>query len=272
MSANLEVTYVAEYHVSLQHVLVFLNVAGMMPGGTLEAEVVPAAQVPGGPSIGCECLLLRCGLSTSPYLRLPARVTPGKKEVQVAGQHFQVKLSVLPGSANEFGSTASVHSTLMDASRLSAMHPTSYVCASCSLPLVHASQLRDYRDLPSEHWAELVDAWMCHSDQKLHEHVQKHSSQGFWPTEGQALVGGSYFLFEQSVVSAHNICAIEHGDESKVSQSSSGYWIWFGRKEGRRWVTYQWQPSARAYLDLCACRSPRRFRLCAELLGMYTGW
>lgn len=222
MSANLEVTYVAEYHESLQHVLVFLNVAGMMPGGTLEAEVVPAAQVPGGPSIGCECLLLRCGLSTSPYLRLPARVTPGKKEVQVAGQHFQVKLSVLPGSANEFGSTASVHSTLMDASRLSAMHPTSYVCASCSLPLVHASQLRDYRDLPSEHWAELVDAWMCHSDQKLHEHVQKHSSQGFWPTEGQALVGGSYLLFEQSVVSAHNICAIEHSDESKVSQSFSG--------------------------------------------------
>ena len=248
MLAHLEVTYVAEYHESLQHVLVFLSVAGIMPGGTLEAEVVPAAQVPGGPSIGCECLMLRCGLSTSPYLRLPTRVTPGKKEVQVAGHHFQVKLCVLPGSANESGSTPSVHSTLIDASRLSAMHPTSYICASCSLPLVHASQLRDYRDLPSEHWAELVDAWMCHSDQKLHDHVQKHSSQGFWPTEGQALVGGSYLLFEQSAMSAHNICAIEHGDESKVSSSPiGGSRNSSGRKEGQRWATYQRQLSSHAY-------------------------
>ncbi|KZT69197.1 hypothetical protein DAEQUDRAFT_727102 [Daedalea quercina L-15889] len=213
LQTNLEVTYVAEYHESLQHVLVFLNVTGVMPGAVLDAEVVPAAQVPANTEDGNGWLVLRCGLSTSPYLRLPARVEPGKKEVQASGGHFQVKLSVL--SANGTGPSNFVHSTLMDASRLSVMRPTGYVCASCSLPLVHASQVRDYRDLPSEHWAELVDAWMCHSDQKLHEHVQKHSTQGFWPTEGQALVGGSYLLFEQSVVSAHNLCTIDSNDEDK---------------------------------------------------------
>lgn len=243
----------------------------MVPGVTLEAEVVPAAQVPGGHSIGCERLLLRCGLSTSPYLRLPARVTPGKKEVQVAGQHFQVKLSVLPGTTSESSSTPAVHGTLMDASRLSAMCPTSFVCASCSLPVVHASQLRVYRDLPSEHWAELVDAWMCHSDQKLHEHVQKHSSQGFWPAEGQALVGGSYILFEQSAVSTHNICAMEH-EESKVSTLLvTRCQISFGRQEGRRWVTYQRQSFPRACFVFCVCRSPRRFWLCIEASSVYEG-
>ncbi|TFY68125.1 hypothetical protein EVJ58_g1211 [Rhodofomes roseus] len=213
--ANLEVTYVAEYHETLQHVLVFLNIAGMMPGATLEAEVLPAAQIPGKASDGYECLILKCGLSTSPFLRLPTRVSPGKKEVQPAGQHFQVKLSVLGGPANGNGPSTSVHSTLMDASRLSAMRATSYVCASCSLPLVHGSQVQDYRDLPSEHWAELVDAWMCHSDQKLHENVKKRSTQGFWPTEGHALVGGSYILFEQSAMSAHNLYAVDPVDETK---------------------------------------------------------
>jgi len=211
LQTNLEVTYVAEYHESLQHVLVFLSVAGVTPGVNLEAEVVPAAQVPGKVGDGFEYLLLKCGLSTSPFLRLPARVAPGKKEVQPAGQHFQVKLSVSSGPS----ASTSVHSALMDASRLSTMRPTGYVCASCSLPLVHASQVRDYRDLPSEHWAELVDAWMCHSDQKLHEQVTKHSTQGFWPTEGHALVGGSYILFEQSAMSVHNLHSVDPVDDTK---------------------------------------------------------
>jgi len=61
--------------------------------------------------------------------------------------------------------------------------------------------------LPSEHWEELVEAWMCHSDQKLHEHVVKHGKRGFWPKEGEALVGGSYILFEESVVHSNNLNA-----------------------------------------------------------------
>ena len=90
-TAGLDVHYVAEYHETLQHVLVFLNVQGMTPGTNLEAEVVPASES----SMGDRSrLLLRCGASTSPLLALPAPVAPGVKEVKVIGQYYEVKLPV----------------------------------------------------------------------------------------------------------------------------------------------------------------------------------
>ena len=54
---------------------------------------------------------------------------------------------------------------------------------------------------------------MCHADQTLNEHVAKHG-RGFWPEAGQALVGGSYILFEESSVVGDNLCPAEL---SKVS-------------------------------------------------------
>lgn len=68
-------------------------------------------------------------------------------------------------------------------------------------------------DLPSDHWEELVDAWMCHTDQKLNEHVMKHGKGGFWPEAGQALVGGSYILFEEDSMVKNNLCP---SDATKV--------------------------------------------------------
>lgn len=208
LRTTLGVNYVAEYHENLQHVLVFLTASGMTAGVNLEAEVVPASQVPQSSDL-YGYLHLKCGLSTSSFLRLPARVAPGKKDVKVDGQHFQIKLAASPSTAT------SVPSPLLDATRLMQDRPTSYICASCSLPLVHCSRMQDYRDLPSEHWAELVDAWMCHSDQKLHEHVTRHSNEGFWPTPEYALVGGSYLLFEQSVVMKQHLWPEEEYPERK---------------------------------------------------------
>ncbi|KAH9888116.1 HECT-like ubiquitin-conjugating enzyme-binding-domain-containing protein [Cubamyces lactineus] len=196
--AGLDVHYVAEYHETLQHVLVFMNVQGLIPGANLEAEVVPASD---SSAEERSRLLLKCGASTSPLLALPAPVAPGVKEVKVMGQYHEIKLPVTAPPPLPVDSSPA----LLDATQLSSSAPTSFVCASCSLPLVQASRLREYRDLPSEHWAELVDAWMCHSDQRLHDHVQKHSRDGFWPSEGEALVGGSYILFEASAVVQSNL-------------------------------------------------------------------
>ncbi|KZT00506.1 uncharacterized protein LAESUDRAFT_732242 [Laetiporus sulphureus 93-53] len=210
LQAGLEVTYVAEYHENLQHVLVFLTVSRMIAGVNLEAEVVPPTVMLSKGNGPNERLVLKCGLNTSPFLLLPARASPGKKEVKVDGQAFQIKLAATPSEQN-----LSSPAALLDASRLAEFRPTTFICASCSLPLVHCSRLREYRDLPSEHWAELVDAWMCHSDQKLHEDVMKHSNEGFWPGEGEALVGGSYILFEQSAIAQHNLWPCSEEDDGK---------------------------------------------------------
>ena len=153
----------------------------------------------------------------SQRLYLPASVRPGPAEVSVVGgQHFQVKLAALTPSGSLSADISSTDPEL-DATHFQSIQPTSFICSSCSLPLVQASRLRKYRDLPSEHWAELVDAWMCHSDQKLHEHVQKGSRDGFWPDDGEALVGGSYLLFQESAVAKSNISAAQGTDTAKVS-------------------------------------------------------
>ncbi|KAF7318784.1 hypothetical protein HMN09_00390700 [Mycena chlorophos] len=191
------VTYVAEHHENLQHILVFLTVHGATPGVDIEAEVLPNG---GDADSGGDYLVIKSGPHRSLPLVLPGRTTHGKQQVRVQGSHFEIKISTVP-------TTSSSESTpLLDATQLTTSTPSSFICASCSLPLVHSSAtVRTYQDLPSEHWEELVDAWMCHSDQKLNERVMKQGRAGFWPESGQALVGGSYILFEEQAMVRHHL-------------------------------------------------------------------
>jgi len=66
---------------------------------------------------------------------------------------------------------------------------------------------------------------MCHADQNLHEHVARHG-RGFWPDAGQALIGGSYILFEESSVVKTNLFPAQ---QSKVSSGSLLFFNFFGR-------------------------------------------
>lgn len=200
--AVLDVHYVAEHHENLNHVLVFLSIPDVPPGADIRAEVVPALT----DHTEGDHFIVSCGSSTSQELDLPVRTVPGRKELNVQSAHFELKLTT--PSVEPQISPSSEPIPLLDASQLSASKPTSFVCASCSLPLVQSSKISSYRDLPSEHWEELVDAWMCHADQTLHEHISKHG-RGFWPDTGQALVGGSYILFEESSVVKSNLCPAE---------------------------------------------------------------
>ncbi|KAF8478314.1 HECT-like ubiquitin-conjugating enzyme-binding-domain-containing protein [Gautieria morchelliformis] len=196
LRAGLDVQYVAEYQENLGSVTVFLQVSGQQAGFDIEAEVFP---------YGGERLVVKCGASTSAPLALPARVVPGKREVKVQGGHLEVKLECISGPANGHVSQSgdTTGTGLLDASQLRALNPTSFICASCSLPLVQSSRLSRYDDLPSEHWAELLEAWMCHSDQRLSDRIALYTT-GLWPSPGQALVGGSYILFESSCLVGSN--------------------------------------------------------------------
>jgi hypothetical protein len=206
------VTYIAEHHENLQHILVFLTVRGATPGVDIEAEVLPAGGDAADASSGGDYLVVKSGAHTSLPLVLPGRTAPGKQHVRVQGAHYEIKLATLPSAG---AAPADTHAApLLDATQLATAAPTSFICASCSLPVVQsAARVREYRDLPSEHWEELVDAWMCHADQKLNARVMKHGRGGFWPEEGQALVGGSYILFEEEAMVKHHLCP---ADETKV--------------------------------------------------------
>ena len=198
--AGLDIQYVTEHQESLESILVFLQVNGNQAGINIEGEVFPSHG---------DCLIAKCGASTSSPLGLPARVLPGKKEVKVQGGHLEVKLECMSPQPNGHGSSGAgetLESGLLGATQLSALNPTTFICASCSLPLVQSSRLACYDDLPSEHWEELLEAWMCHLDQKLTNRAAV-CANGLWTRPGQALVGGSYILFESSSVVMNNIRA-----------------------------------------------------------------
>ena len=257
--AGLDVQYVAEYQENLGSVAVFLQVNGQQAGFDIEAEVFP----PSG-----QRLIVKCGASTSAPLALPAQVLSGKKEVKVQSGHLELKLECIPRQANGHGPLLYTNDApgLLDAAQLKGLNPTTFICASCSLPLVQSSKLSRYDDLPSEHWAELLEAWMCHSDQRLSDRIALYTT-GLWPAPGQALVGGSYVLFDESSVVASNFrCS----DLSKVSLClfpfvvSFGLWpcALFFLKDQKKAFTgrfHQWL----VFLDVSAgvllARSPCRF-------------
>ena len=156
-----------------------------------------------------DCLFLRLAGTPSPPLALPVPVVPGSKTVLSRSGHWEVKTScyqngVLPKENEDVA--------LLPASELASFSPSSYVCSSCSLPLVPVPPTR-YRDLPSEHWEELIDAWMCHPEGQTLAKTGMHGSDGngkgnsfgFWPTRDEALVGGSYVLFDAQAVAGGTI-------------------------------------------------------------------
>lgn len=200
--AGLDVQYVAEYHDTLGSVAVFLDVNCTEAGANVEAEVFPGDR-----------LIIKCGTRMSAPLALPAKVKPGKQDVRVQSGHFETKLECPPASSLTNGSTSyytdnDIEGGLLDATQLKDLNPTSFICASCSLPLIQGSTISRYNDLPSQHWAELLEAWMCHSDQKMADRVSLYAN-GLWPSPGQALVGGSYVLFESGSAVLSNIRSIE---------------------------------------------------------------
>lgn len=206
--------YVAENHENLNHTLVFVTITGGKAGAEVQAEVLPPFL--GHTSEGSDHLVVKSGPHSSLPLMLPAHTTPGPKDVRVQSGHYEIKLmnqlhsSSTPSTSSSPSPTAPEYTDdtpppLLDATQLTSIKPTSFLCASCSLPLIQSSRVTQYRDLPSEYWEELVEAWMCHGDQKLNEQVAKQGRRGFWPVNGQGLVGGSYILFEQDAMIENNL-------------------------------------------------------------------
>ncbi|KAJ1311846.1 hypothetical protein OPQ81_010307 [Rhizoctonia solani] len=203
-AVRMNITYVAEYRESLGMVAVQLRVDGLARTSRLEAEVIS--------SLDESSLVLHCGSTTLPPLSLPSQVPVGKVDLFAASMGKPVGAAEyldlkLPTVANADGKD-SEHDLppLLDAEQLWASQPTSFACASCSLPVTHslASGNVRYNDLPSDHWAELLDAWMCHPDQQVTAELAKRA-EGIWPMPGQILVGGGFLLFDATMVNASGL-------------------------------------------------------------------
>lgn len=204
VTVRMNVTYVAEYRENLQLVSVQLCVDGIPRSSRLEADIVPG--------LNQSNLVLQCGSTALSPLPLPAWVPAGKADLftasmgQPMGATEYLDLKLVTALNEGKGEADQDLPPLLDSEQLRTCQPTSFACASCSLPVVHglASGNIKYNDLPSDYWAELLDAWMCHPDQHVSAEIAKRAD-GFWPESGQVLVGGSFLLFDSSMVNRNGL-------------------------------------------------------------------
>ncbi|CAE6344156.1 unnamed protein product [Rhizoctonia solani] len=204
--AQMNIAYVAEYRESLGMIAVQLRVGGLAQTSCLEAEVTS--------TLGQSSLVLRCGSMTLPSLDLPSQVPVGKVDLFAASmgkplgavEYLDLKLPIAAGVDGR--EPEHELPPLLDAEQFRTSQATSFACVSCSLPVVHglASGNVRYNDLPSEHWVELLDAWMCHPDQQVSAELAKRA-EGIWPMPGQILVGGGFLLFDSTMVNASGLVA-----------------------------------------------------------------
>jgi len=147
---------------------------------------------------------VRLGSQSPVYsIELPVPVSargPNALDTRLVDDHLELKATV----AASWTPPEAVSAPLLDAARLNCMKPVDFICSSCSLPLIrcrdsNSESQPSFSDLPSEYWSELVEAWMCHSEQKLSPNVVKHgngSAEGIRPSATHVLVGGSYILVD----------------------------------------------------------------------------
>ena len=212
----------AEYHETLQHILLFFVLYPAAPTLSrstsrtslhasssskpktvhpllqdLSAHVLPP--VIGPPEDGDHLVIkLKSGTTSLPLI-LPAHVPPGQKEITDATEFWQIRMNVVPKPKEDEDDDES----LLDAPTLTRLAPASFNCISCSLSLVSVDSAT-YRDLPSSHWEELVESWMCHEDLKVSKEVQEREKKGFIPQwndgKGDIFVGGSYMLLPYEAI------------------------------------------------------------------------
>ncbi|GAA5824228.1 hypothetical protein JCM11251_001576 [Rhodosporidiobolus azoricus] len=132
-------------------------------------------------------------------LSLPCRVVPQQATVSFAPDSgtYEVKLVTSKPSPTMSRADLEVH-TPLSTDELRRSMPTSFACSTCDSTLADTASIKRYNALPSEHWAELLDAWMCHQDQELSADLIA-KGKGIKPRADEALVGTTYVLLPREV-------------------------------------------------------------------------
>lgn len=139
---------------------------------------------------------------------LPSPVPLGQRiPLAVTNNYMEARIAALPGPTPTLAYNSAITHAL-SAPSLRSLHPRSLNCYNCEFELASLPLDVHFKDLPSEHWAEMLEVWMCHSDPSFTAQIAKKARDGFWPDEKTVLVGGSYLL-----VSPDNVQGIQRVSE-----------------------------------------------------------
>lgn len=190
-----------------------------------EELVIETGTSPSGESTTPATISYRKDPSIVLTIQLPAPVYAGQStSLVVQDIHLEAKLRAVPTSSP--GSITSLNTILthaLSAQEMRRIQPTDIRCAQCdrdiiNLPTTNGPWEQRYKDLPSEHWAEMMDVWMCHDDPTFTAKLAKNTKDGFWPNKGSILIGGSYFLVHGDDLRQSNV-EVETSIVSVLQQS-----------------------------------------------------
>ncbi|KAI7124863.1 hypothetical protein D0869_15857 [Hortaea werneckii] len=111
---------------------------------------------------------------------------------------FRVSLSEKPGS-NLLGERPASSETIIPwmSSHLSTSAEIS--CANCRTVLIPRGTVTQWKDLPSEGWAEMMDFWHCHKPDVPHDHDHHHDVHGGNGSAGRGIGANSKLAVERGV-------------------------------------------------------------------------
>lgn len=177
-------------------------------------------------------------------IALPTPVCPAQAVPLVtADLHLEAKLAAVPKSSSSIVSMGAGVNHALCAVDLREAQPRALCCASCEREVADLSRVTrkgqsGFSDLPSEHWAEMMEVWMCHADPTWTARLAQKTKEGFWPSQSTVLVGGSYLLVHENDVKSLNL-NMEH--PVKVSAC---FWFYIRRATRRSTsLTNWWSPS-----------------------------
>ncbi|RIA79275.1 ubiquitin-conjugating enzyme E2-binding protein [Glomus cerebriforme] len=95
------------------------------------------------------------------------------------------------------------------------------LCGCCRRLLIKKNALKKILDMPSEHWVELIDCWMCHQENYKHAKIGDIIAR-----ENVGLVGNTYFLVHPNDV-GENVLKVDDDELQEIdwSKGMSKKWI-----------------------------------------------
>ncbi|KAI0577234.1 repeatdomain containing protein [Pyrenophora tritici-repentis] len=153
-------------------------------------------------------------------LELPSQ--PPNKELTLRLQVEEQEGSDLLGALRRQDRQANI--VPWDGASLNDTKDVEIVCKSCQGVLVPKGKIQQWKDLPNENWAEMMDFWHCHKpdEHHLHDHTHEHAvgQKGYaagnrlQATQGIGFVDLASFLLVEADCEGAQLSPAEEGTQS----------------------------------------------------------
>lgn len=143
-------------------------------------------------------------------LQLPTQVAQeGRQDVKIDGAQKQLSFRFKPQAITLARHLSSRNEVLVPWDAQSMTRETVLKCRVCNTDILRSGAIRNWKDLPSSNWAEMMDFWHCHKPDGPHVAAQMvdkgyMANSSFSAAQGIGLIDhDSFVLFPDDCTSLH---------------------------------------------------------------------